>query len=683
MFLKPEFFCTKLRGFKDLPKAILRDYFTCLKQNLREYNRTYYQENTSLISDAVYDQLFALYNEICIYLQEQPGLLGYDVEEKFAKVTHSKAMLSLNSAHNTQHLDDFILRTKRFLDMLNSEIEFLCEPKIDGVSFTLVYKKGILYKAATRGDGYVGEEITENVMTIKNLPKKLYNCPDTLEVRGEIYIKHSDFIALSKNFANPRNAASGSLRQLDPSITASRPLKYFTYSLVQGDAGLTSQYQILQYLESRGFCVNKNVLVTTNTAKIRDFYEQIYAARSEYDYDIDGVVYKVNDLALQRRLGHISRAPRWAIAHKFPPLEGKTMINDIIVQVGRTGVLTPVALLQPINIGGVLVSRATLHNRDEIKRKDIRKGDIVTVQRAGDVIPQVIATDKDRRLPKSQAFIFPNTCPVCKSQVFTPASKVAVRCVQGLLCSAQVIERLKHFTSRNGFDIIGLNDKHLTFLYQRNILRTFTDIFSLHKYKNELILLPNWGKRSVENLLHNIEKRHRISLERFIFSLGIRFVGKTNARILAREYCSYDNWFTSMLHIAKDKDENTLEHIDCIGIHTSNSIKYFFQQKENIEIVEQLSSCIKIEDYVVKKQAPCSILYDKTILFTGKLTTMSRAEAKEKAQALYARVVSSISKKTDYVVVGEKPGSNSKRACGYGITILSEREWQEILNNAL
>ncbi|MFP3025132.1 MAG: NAD-dependent DNA ligase LigA, partial [Wolbachia sp.] len=526
-----------------------------LQDQINYHNVLYHQKNKPEISDAEYDELKKKLAEIEPEIYATKDSVGAPPDERFSKVEHQEPMLSLENAYDEQGVEKFLSKIKRFL--IEDKIEILCEPKIDGLSFSAIYEDGRFVKAATRGDGFLGEDVTHNVATIKGFPKFLQGVQGRLEVRGEIYISNSDFLKLNENdeFANPRNAAAGSLKQLDANITASRPLRYFAYSLIGGAE--KSQSEILNKLEALGFCVNEHQSLTSSLDGMLKFYNEVYNCRYNLDYDIDGIVYKVNDLVLQNRLGNTHKAPRSALAYKFSAVYAKTKLNKIFIQVGRTGVLTPVADLVPVNIGGVLVSRASLHNQDEIKRKDIREGDIVTIKRAGDVIPQIIEVNRDSRLPNTPEFVFPGVCPECGSKVRQVEGEAAVRCPEEFACKAQIIEKLKHFVSKDAFDIVGLGDKQIEFFYDLGLIKQIHDIFTLEERLDEFNLeeQSGWGKKSTVHLLNAIQSRRVITLDRFIFSLGIRFIGQVAAELLADYYVSYDNWYNSMIELSSDNTE--------------------------------------------------------------------------------------------------------------------------------
>jgi DNA ligase (NAD+) len=646
-----------------------------LREQVNYHNILYYQKSKPEITDAEYDTLRRRVSEIEEQIQEfheNQNSIGAAPDERFAKVQHTEPMLSLDNAYGGSDVEKFLSRVRRFLNI--DELEIMCEPKIDGLSFSAVYEDEIFVKAATRGDGYIGEDVTCNVAAIKDFPKSLHGIKGRFEIRGEIYIANEDFIKLNVNneFANPRNAAAGSLKQLDAAVTASRPLKYFAYSIIGGME--QTQYEVLHNLQLLGFCVNEHQCLAKSLDEMLRFYDELYSNRYNLGYDIDGIVYKVNDLMLQGRLGNTSKAPRSAVAYKFPAACAKTKLTKISIQIGRTGVLTPVAELIPINIGGVLISRASLHNQDEIKRKDIREGDIVTVKRAGDVIPQIVAVDKSARSADTPEFVFPETCPECGSIL---DGETIVRCTGELICEAQIVAKLKHFVSKDAFDIEGLGERQIAFFYNLGLIKQITDIFTLEEKIRSFNLSEQdgWGEKSVTNLINSIRKKRVITLDKFIFSLGIRSIGQVTAALLAHYYASYENWYASMIRLSSD--QTALDELLCIaniGKETAEYLTIFFSNEDNVKMLNSLISCLSIHSIDYDNG---SIFCNKTIVFTGTLT-MSRNEAKSKAKALGAIVSSSISNKTDYLVVGNNPGSKYKKALELGIEILNEKQWSSL-----
>ncbi|GFR28369.1 DNA ligase [Trichonephila clavata] len=629
-----------------------------LQEEIKRHNDLYYRENTQEITDAEYDELVK---------KVDIQTVGTAPDRRFLEVEHIVPMLSLDKAHGQDEVEEFFAKVRKLLNV--HELEIVCEPKIDGVSFSAIYENGRLVKAATRGDGYYGEDVTKNAATIEGLPKVLPDVKGRLEVRGEVYLRNDDFLKLNKDnqFSNPRNTASGSLRQLDPEVTASRPLRYFAYSLIGGREN--TQFEVLNRLKELGFCVNEHQCLANNVDEMLGFYNRIYNDRYSLGYDIDGVVLKVNNLTLQSRLGNTNKAPKWAIAHKFPAAQGKTKIEKILVQVGRTGQLTPIAQLVPINIGGVVVTRANLYNQDEIERKDIREGDLVVVARAGDVIPKIIDVDKSARSRNAPKFVFPDTCPECDSDLDDWE-----RCTGENVCPAQQIGKLKYFVSNDAFDITGFGDKQLEFFYNLGLVKQIPDIFTLEeKLKNfNLSEQEGWGEKSISNLLDSINSRKTITLEKFISSLGIRFVGPHIAKLLAKHYGSYENWYSA--------DEEELMSIIGVGEKIIDSLISFFSEKDNVEMVKNLASQLKIES--VSTNTSSSPFSGKIMVFTGTLS-MERKEAQAKVESLGIKVSSSVSKNTAFLVVGEKPGSKLEKAKKLGIKILTEEKFVAFLQKSI
>jgi DNA ligase (NAD+) len=668
-----------------------------LAKDIRRHDALYHQKDAPEISDADYDALRERYRELH---KQFPHLAPKDDPEKkvgaapaagFSKVAHAVPMLSLNNAFKDEDIEDFIAGIRRFLKLSDDEdIAFMAEPKIDGLSCSLRYEKGKLVQAATRGDGTTGENITANAHTIASIPHQLKGAyPDALEIRGEIYLERNDFFKLNKTrekegeapFANPRNAAAGSVRQLDSSITAARPLRFFAYALGNLDAlKVKSQEDIRKQIKHWGFTLNEPARMCTGTDELLAYYHEIESTRHKLPFDIDGVVYKLNRIDWQERLGFVSRAPRWAIAHKFAPEKAETRLNKIVLQVGRTGTLTPVAVLEPVTVGGVVVSRATLHNEDEIARKDIREGDVVYLQRAGDVIPQVTGVDLKQRPKHSKPFTMPDHCPECDSLAVREEGAVARRCTGGLICPAQAVERLRHFVSRLAFNIEGLGDERIHELWQDKLLHSPADIFRLHKHRKALEEREGWGEKSAGKLIDAIEARRTISLDRFIYALGIRQVGEATAKLLARHYRSLAAWRAAMMEARKENSEALadLDNIEQIGESVARDIVAFFAEKHNRDVLDDLEKELTVTDYAVPTGTHASKLAGKTIVFTGTLSSMSRPEAKAKAELLGANVAGSVSSKTDFVVVGEDAGSKAKKAQELGVKILSEDEWLEL-----
>ncbi len=677
-----------------------------LAKEIAYHDVLYYQEASPEISDGDYDALRIRNTAIettfpALRRSDSPSLrVGAAPATGFSKVTHSRPMLSLANAFDDADVGEFLLRINRFLGSpANTPVEIVGEPKIDGVSASLRYESGAFVRGATRGDGTVGENITANLETIHDLPKLLKgSAPDIVEIRGEIYITKPDFLALNKRqeaagekiFANPRNSAAGSLRQIDPAVTASRPLRFFAYTWAEvsesssvnpSTTDWTTHWEFLQTIQNWGFQVNPLARLCHSLEEILALYALIAEQRATLPYDIDGVVYKVNRVDLQERLGMVSRAPRWAIAHKFPAEQAQTILKDISIQVGRTGALTPVAELEPVTVGGVVVSRATLHNEDELGRKDIRIGDHVVVQRAGDVIPQVVSVLTDRRQKNSKPYSFPDHCPECGSLALREEGEVVRRCTGGLICPAQAVERLKHFVSRNAFDIDGLGGKHIETFWNEKLISTPADIFRLSEKQEAFNKREGWGKKSVTNLLASIESRRSIQLDRLIYSLGIRQVGQATARLLARNYVSLSTWRKAM-----DEAQNheslayeDLVNIDGIGPLVAEDIIAFCSEPHNHEVLDDLERVLNVEQ-VTEISTVDSPVSGKTVVFTGTLDTMTRSEAKARAEALGAKVAGTVSKKTDYVVAGADAGSKAQKAEELGVTVLEESEWRELIN---
>ncbi|GLQ06015.1 NAD-dependent DNA ligase LigA [Sneathiella chinensis] len=686
-----------------------RDEHRELSEFLAQQNKAYYQEDAPNVTDAEYDEKMQRLRALeaafpSLITKDSPSqTVGAEPSKGFAKVRHSVPMLSLDNAFNNEDLLEFEGRVRRFLGLdRTEEVAFFAEPKIDGLSAALRYERGEFVLGATRGDGQEGEDITTNLRTVKDLPLQLQgpaaDIPDRFEVRGEVYMTGQDFQNLNaaqaekgaKIFANPRNAAAGSIRQLDARITATRNLRFFAYAW--GDVSEVpgkTQSEVLAQFEKWGFSVNPLSRVCSNMQEAIDAYRKIEELRASLDYDIDGVVFKVNRLDWQGRLGFVSRSPRWAIAHKFPAEQATTVVEGIDVQVGRTGAITPVARLKPVNVGGVVVSNATLHNEEEIERKDVRVGDTVVVQRAGDVIPQVVSVVLDKRPDDSEPYEFPKTCPVCGSHAvreINPVSgkeDVVRRCTGGLVCDAQVVERLKHFVSRNAFDIDGLGAKQIELFHKRGWVKSPADIFRLEaEDRNRLQKIKNlegFGDKAVRNLFEAINDRRRIDLDRFIFALGIRHIGQGNARLLARNYLS----LTALMD-AFDPDKNDpgkayveLLGIDGIGAAVADAVKAFFTEPHNKEMLAALLAEIQIIDF--EPPAEDSAVAGKTVVFTGSLELMTRAEAKAKAESLGAKVSGSVSAKTDYLVAGAKAGSKLKKAEELGVTVMTEQAWLDLI----
>jgi DNA ligase (NAD+) len=681
----------------DVAKLTERDAAAELERLAREiahHDRLYHGRDAPEISDAEYD---ALQRRNAAIEARFPKLIRSDSpsnrvavapESGFAKLRHRTPMLSLDNAMNEEEFGEFLARARRFLGRAQDEpMALVAEPKIDGLSINLTYEDGRFVRGATRGDGTEGEDVTANLKTIKSVPEKLKGkAPALIEIRGEVFMTKADFLKMNEAqakagqrlFANPRNAAAGSLRQLDPKITASRPLALFAYA--QGESSepvADTHWRYLQRLRDWGFQVNPLSRRLKSEEEAAPFQAEIAAERSGLGYDIDGVVYKIDDLSLQTRLGFVGRAPRWAVAWKFPAEQAMTVLRDIDIQVGRTGALTPVARLEPVNVGGVLVQNATLHNEDEIARKDVRIGDTVVIQRAGDVIPQILSAVKERRPKGAKAYKFPEVCPVCGSHAVRPPGEAVRRCTGGLICEAQRVERLIHFVSRPAFDIDGLGEKTIREFYQEGWLHGPADLFHLPKREKAIAEREGWGDTSARNLTRAIEARRHIPLARFIYALGIRRIGEVNARLLARHYGSYANWRSEMAAAAKPGSEARaeLDAIVGIGPAIAEELADFFGEQRNVKTIDELAAELTVED-PERAEGADGELAGKVVVFTGTLETMTRPEAKARAEALGAKVTDSVSKKTDFVVVGADAGSKVRKATELGVRTLSEPEWR-------
>jgi DNA ligase (NAD+) len=680
-----------------------------LASEIAHHDELYYRKDAPEISDAEYDALRARNDEIearfpHFVRDDSPSLrVGAAPVEAFGKVVHRVPMLSLGNVFDEDGLRDFLDRIRRFLGLQSLDgLAFTAEPKIDGLSITLRYEKGRLIQGATRGDGYEGENVTANVRTISDIPHtiKSRGFPDPFELRGEIYMSRAAFQRLNKEqtargdrlFANPRNAAAGSLRQLDPAITASRPLRFFAYGWgeVSGLPAET-QWDVYQVLRGWGFPLNPLIKLTHSVGEMLKTYRDIESGRAGLDYDIDGIVYKLDRLDLQERLGFVSRSPRFAVAHKFPAEKATTVLRDIDIQVGRTGALTPVAKLDPVTVGGVVVQNATLHNEDEIVRKDVRIGDTVIVQRAGDVIPQILGVVMEKRPKGAKRFVFPDVCPACGSHApreinpNTGKEDAVRRCTGGLICPAQRVERLKHFVSRNAFDIEGLGEKHIKAFYADGLIQSPPDIFTLEKRDKrasaKLAEREGWGETSAKKLFAAIEARRNVRLDRFIYALGIRHVGETTARLLARNYGTAEAFLAAMREAAADREGDAfaaLDNIEGIGPAVAAAIADFFVEAHNVEVVKELLK--EVAPALLEKVERGSPVSGKTVVFTGTLEHMTRSEAKARAERLGAKVAGLVSKNTDYVVAGPGAGSKLKNAKDLGVAVLSEEEWLRLID---
>ncbi len=680
---------------ENLTEAEAAEELARLAHEIAHHDAAYHTHDAPEISDADYDALRRRNSAIearfpALIRPDSPSTrVGGAPETGFAKLRHRTPMLSLDNAFDTTEFAEFCARARRFLGR-TEPLVLVAEPKIDGLSINLTYEHGHFVRGATRGDGTEGEDVTANLRTMRSVPDRLHgHAPAAIEIRGEVFMTKADFLALNQSqaeaggkvFANPRNAAAGSLRQLDPTITAGRPLSLFAYA--QGESSepvATTHWAYLERLKAWGFDVNPLSRRLDSETDAEGFQQEIGLARSGLGYDIDGVVYKIDDLALQRRLGFVGRAPRWAIAWKFPAEQATTVLRDIRIQVGRTGALTPVAGLEPVNVGGVLVARATLHNEDEIARKDIRVGDTVVLQRAGDVIPQIVSVVMDRRPADSVPYVFPDTCPACGSHAVRPPGEAVRRCTGGLICPAQRVERLIHFVSRPAFDIDGLGEKTIQEFYNEGWLHGPADVFKLPEREAEIATREGWGKLSARNLSRAITARRTVPLERFIYALGIRRIGSTNARLLARHYGSYANWRSLMLAARQIGSDERLElgNISGIGPSIAEELTDFFGEDRNVAALDELAAELTIEDAARADEADSPVA-GKTVVFTGTLETMTRPEAKARAEALGAKVTDSVSKKTDIVVVGADAGSKARKATELGVRTMTETEWRELV----
>jgi DNA ligase (NAD+) len=673
-----------------------------LAAEIAHHDRRYHAEDAPEISDADYDALRRRNSAIearfpeLIRSDSPSRRVGAAPASAFAKVTHSVPMLSLENAFDESDVRDFFTGVRNFFrrpedlaKVAEDAIEIMAEPKIDGLSAALRYEGGRLVLGATRGDGVTGEDVTANLRTLPSVPNRLAgkSWPEVIEIRGEVYMERAGFFAVNAEraaagepvFANPRNVAAGSLRQLDPAITARRPLKFFAYAWGEVSAPFARTHQeALARFAEWGFTVNDRSRLCRGVEDVLAYYRDIGQTRAELPYDIDGVVYKVNELSLQQRLGMVSRAPRWALAHKFPAEQAQTVLNDILISVGRQGALTPVAVLEPITVGGVVVQRATLHNEDEIARKDVRIGDTVIVQRAGDVIPQIVAVIPERRPPGAEPYEFPDHCPICGSLAIREEGMVARRCTGGLICPAQAVERLKHFVARDCFDIEGLGAKHIAAFWEDALIRQPGDIFRLRW--EPIAEREGWGEVSAKKLVAAIDERRRIAFDRFVNALGIPQVGQATARLLARHYRSLAEWRAEMEAAQQEDSPARARLLDIHGIGEDMAIDIigFFAEPHNRAVLDDLEREVTVLDYEAPAARAASPLAGKTIVFTGSLESMSRSEAKARAEALGANVASSVSAKTDYVVIGADAGSKATRAAALGVATLDETAWLDL-----
>jgi DNA ligase (NAD+) len=695
---------TKL-AVDDLTEKQAKAEHARLAAEIAGHDRRYYQDDAPSVSDADYDALRRRYSAIeerfpqLRTLESLTQRVGAAPSGRFAKVRHAVPMLSLDNAFAEEDVVDFVGRIRRFLRLADDEeIAFSAEPKIDGLSMSLRYEDGALVTGATRGDGSEGEDVTANVKTLEDVPKRLKGrgVPKICEVRGEVYMTKAAFLELNRKqaeagkplYVNPRNTAAGSLRQLDPTITASRPLGFFAYAWGEmSDMPADTQSGMIKWFASSGFKINPLTRMCRSVEGLLEFHRKIEAERATLDYDIDGVVYKVDRLDWQERLGFVSRSPRWAIAHKFPAEKATTVIKDIEIQVGRTGALTPVAKLEPVTVGGVVVQNATLHNEEEIKRLDVRVGDTVTIQRAGDVIPQVLGVVLDKRPRGAKVYQFPKKCPcplhtdVVREIIAGGAEGARARCTGEFACPYQAIEHLRHFVSRRAFDIDGLGEKQIELFYEQEWVREPADIFTLEERNKKIHLeeVEGFGETSVRNLFAAIAARREISLERFIYALGVRHVGETTAVALARGYGSWEAFHEACIKLAKDDAETKeeMDALDQIGETVIESLGEYFSEAHNVRRIDRLVKQVKIRD--AEKPRADSAVAGKTVVFTGTLEKMTRDEAKASAERLGAKVSGSVSKKTDYVVAGPGAGSKLTDAKKLGVTVLTEDEWVKLI----
>ena len=670
-----------------------------LAREIAEHDRNYHQLDAPTISDADYDvlrrrnqALESRFPEL-VRVDSPSRRVGAAPAQGFRKVRHAQPMLSLDNAFDDEDVADFYGRIQRFLGLdADVAIDIVAEPKIDGLSAALLYENGELVRGATRGDGETGEDVTNNLRVTGDVPQWLNGreVPERLEVRGEVYMRREDFLTLNETqtsrekqaFANPRNAAAGSLRQLDPGITKSRPIRFFGYAWGEVSAPIAdSLWEARQRLAEWGFTLNEPARRCESPEAVLEHYRILEEARATLPFDIDGVVYKVDRLDWQNRLGMVSRAPRWAMAHKFPAEKAQTVLKSIDIQVGRTGTLTPVARLEPVTVGGVVVSNATLHNEDEIERKDVRPGDTVIVQRAGDVIPQILAVVRERRPKGAERFEFPDVCPECGSAAIREEDEAARRCTGGLICSAQAVERLRHFVSRNAFDIEGIGEKQILAFWQNGLVKEPADLFTLESRNEAGAINPplqdweGWGETSVRNLFAATNLRRDIGIDRFLYALGIRHVGQATARLLSRHYETLDRLLDAMTRARECDSEayQDLVDIDGIGPKVAEIIVGFFAEPRNRQAVDDLRDQIRVRDAELLESE--SEIAGKMVVFTGTLETVTRAEAKARAEALGAKVSGSVSAKTDYVVAGPGAGSKLKKAQELDVTVLSEADW--------
>ena len=664
-----------------------------LKSQIERHNKLYHGHDDPVISDKEFDNICIEYDNLVV---RNPNLgfkkredIGFEPLEKFTKIKHSKPMLSLNNGFNINDIDDFIKRTCKFLNISCDDIEFVCEPKIDGLSISLLYENGELSQALTRGNGYEGELVTENILTIDNIPKKIIDYPELLEVRGEIFISKNDFEKLNKEqltndkkvFSNPRNAAAGSIRQKDSNEIKKRNLMFFAYTVgeVSDENLFDTQINLLNKFKYWGFNIPENIKLLKTLDEISSYYNSMLEMRDKIDYEIDGLVYKVNSFALQKRLGEMSRAPRWAIAHKLPSLIKESIIEKIDLQVGRTGTITPVARVKKVKIGGVEVSNVTLHNEDEIERKDIRIGDTVLIERAGDVIPHILSVVKEKRTKMSEKYFISKHCPACGQITIKKEGEAARKCIN-TDCKAQKIENLIHFCSKNGMNIDGLGNKQIKLFFKKGIVTKYSDIFKLYEKKDELKSYDGFGELSVNKLLSNINKAKLVNFDKFLTSLGIKQVGENTSKILAEHYIDLPNLINNIKKATnKVSDEfHYLVNIDQIGMSVAEDIINFFNSSTNLDELDKLSQQLSIKPY--QKLNVDNYFLNKKVVITGTLNNFTRDEIKTKLNSLGSKFVSQVSKNIDLVIYGENPGSKLSKAQELNIKIIDEKKLNEILD---
>ncbi len=670
-------------------KKKIQDEYKKKVNRLLNLNKAYFDKDKPIVSDLEFDKLKQdLVNISKKYpflkkIKDLNNIVGFKPSTKFEKIKHTKPMLSLANAFEKKDIIDFKKKISNFLNF-KSDIQFSSEPKIDGISTTLRYENGDLVFGLSRGDGIFGENITENLTTIKDIPKKLLDPPEILEVRGEVYIGKKDFEKIKDKFANPRNAAGGSLRQKNSGETAKIPLKFFAYGIGEIKPKLfKKQSDLLKKLKAWGFPINELCDTVNNTDEIENNHNKLENLRSSLDYDVDGVVYKVNSLDFQERLGSTANSPRWAIAYKFSSVKASSKITNIVIQVGRTGAITPVAKINPVTVGGVVVSNATLHNEDEINRKDIRIGDTVTIQRAGDVIPQVLSVDKSKRGKNSKKFIFPTKClcgSITKKETSITTKKIDAvrRCLKGYECDFTAKEKLKHLVSKDAFDIEGLGKKVIDNFWNLNLIKTPADIFRLDYFK--IRKLEGWGELSIKNLQNAIDKSKNIMLDKFIYSIGIRHIGQENAKIIGNFFKKSKQFSELFIEKKRGKILQNLEDLNGIGYTQIRSIDDFFSNKKNSEIIQSLMSVLNIKE--MQKISKNGVFTNKSIMFTGGFEKMSRSEAKAIAEENGAKILGSISKKLNYLVIGNSKPTKKKieKAKELKINIMTEKNWYKLLN---